>query len=96
MKASPLSRDAFMAAIKSRNIGTGIHFKGVHRHAYYRAKYPDAGAGGRLAHSDWNTDRLCSLPLFPDMTDADVQDVVDAIKDAYAEARTAVAAGAAS
>ncbi len=30
------------------------------------------------------------------MTDADVQDVVDAIKDAYAEARTAVAAGAAS
>ena len=95
-EASPLSRDAFMAALKSRNIGTGIHFKGVHRHAYYRAKYPDAGAGGRLAHSDWNTDRLCSLPLFPDMTDADVQDVVDAIKDAYAEARTAVAAGAAS
>lgn len=92
--ASPLSRDAFMAALKARNIGTGIHFKGVHRHAYYRAKYPDAGARGRLANSDWNTDRLCSIPLFPDMTEGDVQDVVGAIKDAYAKARTSVPAGA--
>lgn len=93
--ASPLARDAFMAALKARNIGTGIHFKGVHRHAYYRAKYPDAGARGRLANSDWNTDRLCSIPLFPDMTEADVQDVVGAIKDSYAKARTSVPAGAA-
>jgi len=94
--ASPLSRDGFMAALKARNIGTGIHFKAVHRHAYYRAKYPAAAANGRLANSDWNSDRLCSIPLFPAMTEADLQSVVDAIKDAYAEARTALPAGAAS
>jgi dTDP-4-amino-4,6-dideoxygalactose transaminase len=27
------------------------------------------------------TDRICSLPLFPDMTFADVRRVVEAIKD---------------
>jgi UDP-4-amino-4-deoxy-L-arabinose-oxoglutarate aminotransferase len=34
-----------------------------------------------LPNTEWNSDRICSLPLFPDMTDGDVEDVVDTIKD---------------
>jgi len=90
--ASPLSRDAFMAALKARNIGTGIHFKAVHRHAHYRERYPEVGR--HLPHSEWNSDRLCSLPLFPDMTESDLDDVVAAIEDAYVEARSTSVAGA--
>ena len=39
---------------------------------------------GMLPHTEWNSDRLCSLPLFPDMGTGDVDDVVEAIKDVLA------------
>ena len=33
-----------------------------------------------LIITEWNSKRICSLPLFPDMIREDVDDVVDAIK----------------
>ena len=46
----------------------------------------DAGRGmgmrrGQLPNTEWNSDRICSLPLFPDMTEQDVDDAVKAIKE---------------
>ncbi|MCL1979934.1 MAG: aminotransferase class I/II-fold pyridoxal phosphate-dependent enzyme [Proteobacteria bacterium] len=77
-----MDRDQFMAELKKRNIGTGIHFKAVHLQRYYReALRLPAGA---LADTEWNSDRLCSLPLFPDMHLDDVDDVVRAIKEVLA------------
>lgn len=76
------TRDAFLAALRERNIGTGIHFKPAHTHPFYAEKYPDAGA--TLPATEWSGDRLFSLPLFPAMTDDDLQDVVAAIRDALA------------
>jgi UDP-4-amino-4-deoxy-L-arabinose-oxoglutarate aminotransferase len=35
---------------------------------------------GVLANTEWNSERICSLPLFPDMTFGDVDDVAEAIK----------------
>ena len=31
---TPLSRDAFMAALKERNIGTGLHYRAAHLYPY--------------------------------------------------------------
>jgi UDP-4-amino-4-deoxy-L-arabinose-oxoglutarate aminotransferase len=74
-----MSRDDFMAQLKERNIGTGLHFRAVHLQKYY---VESMGTGrGMLPHTEWNSDRICSLPLFPEMTGADVGDVVDAIKE---------------
>ncbi|MGA8181699.1 MAG: aminotransferase class I/II-fold pyridoxal phosphate-dependent enzyme [Desulfobacterales bacterium] len=74
-----LSRNDFMAALKKRNIGTGLHFRAVHQQTFYREtmKIPS----GLLPNTEWNSDRICSLPLFPEMTHKDVDDVVDTIKD---------------
>jgi UDP-4-amino-4-deoxy-L-arabinose-oxoglutarate aminotransferase len=36
---------------------------------------------GMLPNTEWNSDRICSLPLFPDMTSEDVDEVVDTIKE---------------
>jgi UDP-4-amino-4-deoxy-L-arabinose-oxoglutarate aminotransferase len=36
---------------------------------------------GPLPDTEWNSERICSLPLFPEMTHDDVDDVVDTIKD---------------
>jgi UDP-4-amino-4-deoxy-L-arabinose-oxoglutarate aminotransferase len=74
-----LSRDEFMHDLKERNIGTGLHFQAVHLHRYYRESI---GTGpGMLPTTEWNSERMCSLPLFPDMTIDDVDDVVEATKE---------------
>ncbi|WP_319406306.1 aminotransferase class I/II-fold pyridoxal phosphate-dependent enzyme [uncultured Desulfosarcina sp.] len=73
-----MNRDRFMAELKTRNIGTGLHFRAAHLQKYYRETFPDIV--GTLPHTEWNSQRICSLPLFPDMTPEDVDDVVDAIK----------------
>jgi UDP-4-amino-4-deoxy-L-arabinose-oxoglutarate aminotransferase len=77
-----LDRRTFMAALKERNIGTGIHFKAAHLQRYYRETSPLPK--GALPNTAWNSDRICSLPLFPDMTIEDVDDVVAAIKEVLA------------
>ncbi len=74
-----LNRDDFMAALKERNIGTGLHFRAAHLQKYYRENLPQPA--GHLENTEWNSAKICSLPLFPEMTIDDVDDVVDAIKD---------------
>jgi Predicted pyridoxal phosphate-dependent enzyme apparently involved in regulation of cell wall biogenesis len=74
-----LSRDVFMEELKKRNIGTGLHFQAVHLQKYYRESM--GTYRGMLPNTEWNSDRLCSLPLFPDMTSEDVDEVVETIKE---------------
>jgi UDP-4-amino-4-deoxy-L-arabinose-oxoglutarate aminotransferase len=74
-----MDRDTFMTALKERNIGTGIHFKAVHTQKYYRETL--RLRDGALPASEWNSERICSLPLFPDMTLEDVDSVIAAIKE---------------
>jgi len=82
-----LDRDAFMAALKERNIGSGLHFKAVHLQSFYRKHYPEQSA---LPKTEWNSARICSLPLFPGMNDSDVEDVVAAISDILAPSGNSV------
>jgi len=83
-----------MAELKTRNIGTGLHFKAVHLHPWYRAHRPTPE--GALPNTEWNSARICTLPLFPDMTDRDVTDVVDAVKEILVARRASAPAGAGS
>ncbi|MFH1156654.1 MAG: DegT/DnrJ/EryC1/StrS family aminotransferase [Pseudomonadota bacterium] len=73
-----LTRDGFMDALKGQNIGTGLHFRSVHLQKYYRETM--GYRPGMLPDTEWNSDRILSLPLFPDMNHDDVTDVVAAIK----------------
>jgi dTDP-4-amino-4,6-dideoxygalactose transaminase len=67
-------RDEFMARLKEENIGTGLHFEAVHRTTLYR----DPAAV--LPQTEYVCDRILSLPLYPDMTDPDADDVVSAVR----------------
>ncbi|WP_152220553.1 UDP-4-amino-4-deoxy-L-arabinose aminotransferase [Pseudomonas sp. SCB32] len=71
-----IDRDGFMQALQQRGIGSGIHFIGSHLHSYYRQRFPDVS----LPNTEWNSARLCSIPLFPDMTTGDLDRVVEAIE----------------
>jgi UDP-4-amino-4-deoxy-L-arabinose-oxoglutarate aminotransferase len=73
-----MDRDAFMAALKAENIGTGLHFRAVHLQKYYTDHF--GMKRGMLPETEWNSDRILSLPLCPSMSDSDVGDVVAAIK----------------
>ena len=74
-----ITRDEFMQEMKKLNIGTGLHFRAVHQLKFYREHYsvPD----GSLPETEWISERIVSLPLYPGMKETDVQDVVLAIKD---------------
>ena len=80
-----IDRDAFMAELKRENIGTGLHYKAVHHHQWYRENLPQAA--GSLANADYASDRIFSLPLFPKMTLEDAGDVVAAVKTVIARNR---------
>lgn len=82
-----IDRDAFMAALKQHGIGAGLHFRAVHTQKYYREKYPPGAANtAGLANTEWNSARILSLPLFPQMTLADVDRVVAAIESVLQQA----------
>ena len=70
-----ISRDALMEKLKAMGIGTGLHFRAAHTQKYYRERFPTLS----LPNTEWNSARICSLPLFPDMTDDDVTRVISAL-----------------
>ncbi len=79
--ACGIDRDTFMEKLKQKEIGTGLHFRAAHTQKYYRERYPSLS----LPQSEWNSATLCSLPLFPDMSNKDVIRVVDAINEILSE-----------
>jgi dTDP-4-amino-4,6-dideoxygalactose transaminase len=73
-----IDRDQFMVELKKENIGTGLHYKAIHHHAWYRENLPQEK--GSLPNADYASDRILSLPLFPKMTLDDAGDVVESVK----------------
>ena len=72
-------RDAFQAAMADAGVGTLVHYpRPVHGHAPYRS----LGAGVSLANAEWLADRVVSLPIYPELTDAEVEHVCGAISRA--------------
>ena len=61
-----------MEKLKAMGIGTGLHFRAAHTQKYYRERFPEVS----LPNTEWNSARICSIPLFPDMTDDDVTRVI--------------------
>ena len=72
------TRDEVQGALHNQRIGTGIHYKAVHQHQYYRERF--GARTGILANAEWISDRTMSLPLGPKMTDGDVEDVIFSVR----------------
>lgn len=77
--ALPIDRDRFVDELTERRIGTSVHFIPIHLHPYYRDKYGFEPADFPVAYD--NFQRMLSLPLNPAMTDQDVADVIEAVRD---------------
>lgn len=78
-QAAGLTRGDLMAALKTKGIGTQVHYVPVHRQPFWQARQ----LGRRdLKGADHFYRRTLSLPLFPDMRDEDPQRVMVALNEA--------------
>lgn len=89
-------RDALRAHLKSHGVETGIHYPvALHRQAAWARAY---AAGGSFPRAERLAGEVLSLPVFPDLSDAEVETVVAAVESffrAAAQPRRRVAAGGA-
>ncbi len=72
-----IDRDKFIELMGEANIGTSVHFIPVHLMSYYREHFDYKEGDFPVAESYFDT--ILSLPLYPKMTDEDVQDVINAV-----------------
>jgi dTDP-4-amino-4,6-dideoxygalactose transaminase len=73
-----LDRAGFMAQLKERGIGTGVHYPPIHLFKLYRER----GFGpGMFPHAERIGRAIVTLPLFPQMSVADVVRVVAAVNE---------------
>ena len=72
-----IDRDRFLEELKRRNIGTGLHYTAAHEFSYYAETFGWRPEDFPEAH--FVSERIFSLPLFPGLTDADQDDVVEAV-----------------
>jgi dTDP-4-amino-4,6-dideoxygalactose transaminase len=77
---APIARDELLDFLIERRIGTGVHYRGVHLHPYYRDRYAIEPSALPVATDISN--RTLSLPLSPKVTEHDQEDVVAALSAA--------------
>jgi len=72
-----IDRAAFVNALKDEGIGTSVHFIPLHLHPFYR----DAGGyqPGDFPIATRVFDRIVSLPIYPSMSDENVDRVIAAV-----------------
>ena len=73
-------RAAVFAALRGQGIGVNVHYVPIHLHPYYRRTF---GTGpGLCPVAEQAYEELISLPMFPGLSDADVDRVLAALHQA--------------
>jgi perosamine synthetase len=74
-----IDRARFIEELKARGIGTSVHYIPLHLHPYYRETYgyqpDDLPVASQIAQ------QVISLPIYPNMTEADAQRVAHAVAE---------------
>jgi perosamine synthetase len=69
-------RDDLNVHLRDRRIASGVHYLPVHLQPYYRDRY---AADVPVTEEVWK--RLLTLPMYPDLSEEDLQRVVDAVRE---------------
>jgi dTDP-4-amino-4,6-dideoxygalactose transaminase len=73
-----INRNQFVDALREHEIGTSVHFIPLHMHPYYRDKF--GYKPGDFPNASRVFERIVSLPIYPKMTEAEVERVVGAVR----------------
>ncbi|MBI1798835.1 MAG: DegT/DnrJ/EryC1/StrS aminotransferase family protein [Candidatus Eisenbacteria bacterium] len=71
-------RARFARELRAENIGSSVHFIPIHFHPHFRDTLPYRAGAFPVAEEAYR--RALTLPLYPAMTDRDVDDVVAAVR----------------
>ena len=71
------NRIEIFRALRAENIGVNVHYLPVYLHPYYRERF--GYSEGLCPAAEHAYERILSLPMFPDMSDADADDVIGAV-----------------
>ncbi len=72
------NRDGVLQALHAEHIGTGVHYRALHLHPYYRETY--GYEEGDFPNTEWVGERTLSLPLSSGLSDRDVSDVIEGVR----------------
>ena len=73
-----IDRRGFIEELREANIGASVHFMPLHLHPFYREKFayrPTAYPNATKLY-----ERIVSLPIYPSMSDDDIDDVTAAVR----------------
>lgn len=73
-----IDRAQFIAELQNAGIGASVHFIPLHRHPFYRAAF--GYSPGEFPSAERLYGGLLSLPLYPAMSEEDVEHVIDAVR----------------
>jgi perosamine synthetase len=74
-----IARDKFIDALRERGIGVSVHFIPLHLHPFYRSTY--GYKPGDLPHAEREYQRCLSLPIFPTMTNGEIERVIATVTE---------------
>ena len=77
VKILAMARERFMQRLSDYNVGYGLHFPACHLLKYVKERFGVV----KLPETERVESRILSLPLFPDMTDGDVEYVCTAVRE---------------
>ena len=71
-------REAVFDALRAEGIGVNVHYIPVHYHPFYRQNFDTSE--GLCPVTERAYERIVTLPVFPSMSDADADDVIEAVR----------------
>ncbi|MBA2677122.1 MAG: DegT/DnrJ/EryC1/StrS family aminotransferase [Ktedonobacteraceae bacterium] len=77
LESLSIGRDAFIQELTKANIGVSVHFIPLHLHPFYRQAWQLQPTDFPRALGEYQ--RAISLPIYPGMTDEDIEDVIAAV-----------------
>lgn len=80
----PAKRDTVLAGIQSCGVGVAVNYRAVHLTKFYRERF--GFRRGDFPIAERIGDSTITIPLWPAMTDAQVDEVIEAVKKAVTEA----------
>ena len=79
-QATSITRNQFIELMKEYNIGVGLHWQAPHLFTYYQQM---GYKKGDFPNAEYIADHIASLPLFPQMTDAEHERVITTMKKIF-------------
>jgi len=83
-ESTGISRDEAFKLMRQREIGVNVHYQPIYQHPFYVQVFGDQS--GCCPRAERVYGQILSLPIFPDMVEADVRRVVDELKNVAATA----------